>query len=75
MALLGLANMAHASCSGALTFGVKLFFTFSSTDAIRLSNGVAGICWLELQSGEAIDAEGHQSGKIIFCGIYLERNA
>ena len=75
MASLGLANVARASCSGALTFGVKLFFTFSSTDAIRLSNGVAGISWLELQSGEAVDAEGHQSGKIIFCGIYLERNA
>ena len=75
MASLGLANVARASCSGALTFGGKLFFTFSSTDAIRLSNGVTGTCWLELQSGEAVDMEGHQSGQIIFCGIYLERNA
>ena len=75
MASLGLVNVAGASCSGALTFGVRLFFAFSSTDAIRLSNGVTGTCWLEFQSGEAIDAEGHQSRKIIFCGIYLEQNA
>ena len=44
MASLGLVNVAGASCSGALTFGVRLFFAFSSTDAIGLSNGVTGTC-------------------------------